>query len=158
MKNCLFLSTSRSLFGFSLLLIICQACSIDSEPIRYGQDQCSYCHMTIVDKIHAAEIVNENGKVFKYDAVECMINDLAAFQGGSPALNLVNHYESPEMLHPAEESTFLISENFPSPMGANLTAFSIKDSALSIQAKMGGSLYSWKELNNHLNSQDEGGH
>jgi copper chaperone NosL len=30
--------------------------------------------MTIVDKVHAAEIVTKKGKVCKFDATECMIN------------------------------------------------------------------------------------
>lgn len=39
------------------------SCSIAPEPINYGQDGCHFCKMTIVDKVHAAEIVTTKGKV-----------------------------------------------------------------------------------------------
>ena len=35
--------------------------------------------MTIVDKVHAAEIVTQKGKVYKFDATECMINFMDEF-------------------------------------------------------------------------------
>lgn len=133
-----------------LVFIGFTSCKVDQEPINYGHDQCHYCHMTIVDKIHGAEIVNDKGKVFKYDAVECMLNDLHDFESGEPQLIMVNHYEEATRLIPAAEAHYLISDQLPSPMGAFLTAFPNRESAVKAKAEMGGQLYDWSQLKDHL--------
>lgn len=94
------------------------SCSIAPEPINYGQDGCHFCKMTIVDKVHAAEIVTTKGKVYKFDATECMINFMDEFETSNIELFLSNNYSTPEELIDSKEATFLISENVPSPMGA----------------------------------------
>lgn len=82
--------------------------------------------MTIVDKQHAAELVSAKGKVFKYDAIECMINDLKKKKDLEIGLLFVNDYASPGTLIDAKIATFLISEQIKSPMGAFLSAFEKK--------------------------------
>ena len=126
------------------------SCNISPKPIEYGQDACHFCKMTIVDKIHAAEVVTAKGKVYKFDATECMINFLNEFDTSTIALYLSNNFTNPEELIDATQATFLISENVPSPMGAFLTAFKTKDAAKIVLNEKGGKLYSWDELLNHL--------
>jgi len=107
--------------------------------------------MTIVDKVHAAEIVTNKGKVYKFDASECMINFLNEFEDFSEIeLYLTNNYTEPEVLIDATKATFLISENIPSPMGAFLSAFKNKVEAEKMLAEKGGKLYTWDELLVHL--------
>jgi copper chaperone NosL len=107
--------------------------------------------MTIVDKVHAAEVVTNKGKVYKFDATECMINFIKEFDRSEIALYLSNNYTIPEALIDATKATFLISENIPSPMGANLSAFKNFSDAEKFQSERGGDLYSWEELLMHLN-------
>ncbi len=133
------------MIGFALL-----SCSPKPQAIAYGADGCHYCKMTIVDRIHAAEIVTNKGKVYKFDAIECMLNYDKEIEEGINAMYLVNHYGNPEELINASEATFLISENIPSPMGAFLTAFKTKDEAGKIKMEKEGKIYSWKELLEHL--------
>ncbi len=57
-----------------ILLLIVTNCSVSPKAIDYGNDGCHFCKMTIVDKLHAAEVVTNKGKVYKFDATECMIN------------------------------------------------------------------------------------
>ena len=102
--------------------------------------------MTIVDKIHAAEIVTKKGKVYKFDATECMVNFSKEFDTNEIALYLSNDYMRPEVLTDATQATFLISENVPSPMGANLSAFSNQSDAEKVQSDKGGDLYKWNQL------------
>lgn len=150
-QNYFFLAQWKSNYVLLLLAFISiTACKVDQEAINYGHDQCHYCHMTIVDKIHGAEIVNDKGKVFKYDAVECMINDLQDFESGEAQLQLVNHYERATELITAAEAYYLISEQLPSPMGAFLTAFPNHESALKAKGELGGQLYDWPQLKDHL--------
>ena len=105
--------------------------------------------MTIVDAQHAAEPVTDKGKVFKFDAVECMLNYKLDHSETGVALNLCNHYSNPGELIDAEEASFLISEGIPSPMGAFLTAFGSEEAAKEAQKVHGGILYNWTTLNKH---------
>lgn len=130
------------------------ACSVRPQEINYGSDSCHFCSMTIVDKIHGAEIVTKKGKVFKYDAIECMVNNLKEIGTQNIALYLSNHYARPEELIDATEATFLISENLPSPMGAFLTAFEKESDVEKALAEKGGHLYTWDELLLKLNDKD----
>ena len=57
-----------------LMLITGLSCSTDPEPISFGVDQCTLCRMNISDSKFGAEIVTKKGKIFKYDAAECMLN------------------------------------------------------------------------------------
>jgi len=125
-------------------------CSNGPQPIEYGSDGCFFCKMTIVDKIHGAEIVTDKGKVYKFDAAECMINVLEEFENTNIARFLTNGYTQPEILIDATQATFLISEKIPSPMGAFLSAFKNKEDAIKIQSENGGTLYTWEEIKSHL--------
>ena len=127
------------------------ACSPKPKAIEYGVDGCHFCKMTIVDKVHAAEVVTNKGKVYKFDAAECMVNFRKELDTTSIALYLVNDFKQPEVLIDATKATYLISENIPSPMGAFLSAFSKKEEALSTKNEHQGDIYSWEELLQHLN-------
>jgi len=133
------------------LLLILFSCNVSPKPIDYGNDGCHFCKMTIVDKLHAAEIVTKKGKVYKFDATECMVNFIKEFDTSKIELYLSNNYNEKGALIDATQATFLISENIPSPMGAFLSAFKNKTQALQMQSKKGGELYSWEELISNLN-------
>ena len=129
-----------------LALFTLTACTIEQSPIVYGKDACYFCKMNIVDKQHAAEIVTRKGKAYKYDAIECMIRDVLKRDETEIALFLITDYYNPGKLVDATKATYLISENLPSPMGANLTGFESKNKAEETQKEKSGTLYSWDEL------------
>ena len=133
------------------LLLMLVSCNVSPQAIDYGSDGCHFCKMTIVDKVHAAEIVTKKGKVYKFDATECMINFMNDFDASEIELYLSNNYTEPEQLIDAKRATFLISKNIPSPMGAYLSAFKNKADAEKMQSEKGGNLYSWEELLVHFN-------
>jgi copper chaperone NosL len=126
-------------------------CNIEPQPINYGKDVCHFCKMTIVDKLHASEIVTKKAKVYKFDAIECMINFLKDYDKTKVKLFLSNDYLEPEALIDATKSTFLISDNISSPMGAFLSAFKNKEDALQIQKNQGGKLYNWQKIQLQIN-------
>ena len=132
-------------------LMMLVSCNVSPQAIDYGSDGCHFCKMTIVDKVHAAEIVTKKGKVYKFDATECMINFMNDFDASEIELYLSNNYTEPEQLIDAQKATFLISKNIPSPMGAYLSAFKNKADAEKMQSEKGGDLYSWEELLVHFN-------
>lgn len=137
---------NKSLLLLINLFLILSSCTIEPQAIEYGKDACFYCEMTIVDKIHGAEIVTKKGKVYKFDAAECMIYHIKETNPDEIALFLTNRFNKPEELIDATNATYLISENIPSPMGAYLSAFKLKQDAESVLAKKGGKLYTWKEI------------
>ncbi len=136
---------------FTVTLISVLSCSKQPKAIDYGNDGCHFCKMTIVDKIHASELITDKGKVYKFDATECMMDYLK----DNPELDtfalLSNHFEKAGSFIKVEDATFLISKNLPSPMGANLTAFESLEKAKEIQSEKGGKLYKWTELKARLN-------
>ncbi len=129
---------------FSLLFLV--SCSVEKSPINYGKDACHFCQMTIVDRQHASEVVTDKGKAYKYDSIECMLNDMNENNERKIELYLIDDYSKPGELIDALKATYLISENLPSPMGANLTGFGSKEKAVETQKEKGGTLYSWNEL------------
>ncbi|MBZ0201498.1 MAG: nitrous oxide reductase accessory protein NosL [Ignavibacteria bacterium] len=124
------------------------SCSTEPEDINFSGDQCSLCKMNISDTKFGAEIVTKKGKIYKYDAVECMMNALSL---GNVAYDDAAGFYTIDASHPkhltdAVNAAYLISEKLPSPMGANLTAFGKKSDAESKQKEFGGEVQSWNDL------------
>lgn len=134
-----------------LILILSGACKAEPEPIAYESDACHFCRMTIVDRQHGAEMVSNKGKVFKFDAVECLLNSLKDADPDTFALFLVNTYGQPGELQEASQAVFLVSEGIPSPMGEYLTAFTGQAAAEAAREEHGGTIYSWEEIRNLFN-------
>jgi copper chaperone NosL len=117
------------------------------EPLKFGHDGCAYCKMTIIDPKFGAELITRKGKIFKFDAVECMIN----FEK--------NKYVKPEEigryyvidasgkgLIAAEEAIFMHSEKLPSPMGANISAFSVSAENEALIKSYNGKKMNWQQV------------
>lgn len=131
-----------------LLTLALSSCSTKPVPIEFGRDQCSLCRMTISEVKFGAEIITKKGKPHKFDAAECMMNSLSLEHvkyddaGGFYVVDAAN----PQQLTDAVKAAYLISEKFPSPMGANLSAFANKTDAEKFQQTYGGELFNWETL------------
>ena len=134
---------------YTLLIIIwTTSCNVQERPIQYGSDDCDYCKMIIMDHRYGSELVTQKGKVYTFDAAECLIEFLYQNEAlGKEARSLlVTPYTQPDHLIDASSATFLVSREMPSPMGAYLTAFSERDTAAAFQQEKGGDLYTWEAL------------
>ena len=131
-------------------LFICvlglSACTVEPKPIIWGKDACNYCKMNIVDKMHAAEYVTTKGKVYKYDAIECLINELIDKDFPESKFTLIRDYGNNGEFTEAKKATYLISEGIPSPMGGFLSGFSNKSKAQNTLKEKEGKLYNWKQI------------
>ena len=134
-----------------LALLMLASCKIEPQPIAFGTDACHFCHMTIVDRQHACELVTGKGKAFKFDAVECLLNHIKEVPADPKALLLVSDFYQPGTLIDAEGAAYLVSENLPSPMGAFLTAFVSEAGGRKAQLEYGGTLYDWQGIQNQFN-------
>ena len=89
------------------MLWLLSSCTPQPEAIEYGSDMCKFCKMSIVDAQHGAELVTSKGKLYKFDAIECMIRYAHQDEKSNYAFELVNIYSSPKELVNASESYFL---------------------------------------------------
>lgn len=129
-------------------VVILMGCSTDPEPINFGTDQCALCKMNISDHKFGAEIVTKKGRIYKYDAAECMFNALSL--GDIPYNDAAGFYvidaANPKQLINGVTATYLISEKLPSPMGAFLSAYKNKTDAEKNQSQFGGELKTWDDI------------
>ncbi|NNM23830.1 MAG: hypothetical protein HKO54_09765 [Flavobacteriaceae bacterium] len=142
----------KNLITLFSLLFVMVSCNLEPKKINFGEDSCYYCSMTIVDRQHAAQLITKKGKVYNFDAAECMINALSDFEEAEIGRYLVTDYETPEKLIDATSATFIVSPEIPSPMRANLAALASQANAVSLQQSKSGELYSWEEIQLLLNN------
>ena len=128
------------------MMIFISSCNSGPKPINYGADACDFCRMTIVDKQHAAQVVIKTGKAFKYDAIECMLNDLKEWEHPEIRHYLVADYANPGVLTDASTAAYLISQDIPSPMGEFLTAFENEDKRNETVQNVSGTALDWNGL------------
>jgi len=103
--------------------------------------------MTVVDKTHSAEYTTKKSKSYMFDAVECLVRKLNRENNEDQmSFILVADYANPGELTNATEATYLISKAIKSPMGANLSAFKLKEDAQKNQKEFGGDIYNWSEI------------
>ena len=131
-------------------MLVFISCAIEPSKIAYGQDACHFCKMTIVEETHAAQIVTKKGKAFKYDAIECLLNDLENHEKEDIALYLVTDYLTPQKLIDAKTATFLISKSIQSPMGANLSAFENRNEIEEYAKNEEDKIFDWADLQKHF--------
>lgn len=132
----------------ALLAIILAGCSIEPKPIEYGVDNCAFCRMTIADQKYGAEAITKKGKIYKYDALECMVNDMQ--RGGLVEAEfhslLTVDFTQPTTLIDATTAVYLQSDQLRSPMAVNLTSFSDDQSARDARKRYNGSVMAWGEV------------
>ncbi len=136
----------KNLTSILLLCSLLTACTPTVDPVVFGEDMCAHCKMTIVDEQFAAEAVSQKGKVYKFDAIECMVEFLKIKQSDEMALTLVRDYENPKEWQNANQCNYLISKDLPSPMGAGLSAWLSKENAEAMKTERGGEVYDWEAL------------
>ncbi|MEY8847939.1 nitrous oxide reductase accessory protein NosL [Psychroserpens sp. XS_ASV72] len=139
---------------FTLLIVICifLNCSKDPQPINYGSDMCHFCQMTIVTKTHAAQMVTDKGKQYKFDAIECMIHFLEDKKDLEKESNLlIANYDNPGTMINAKTAGYLICDEITSPMGANLSGFKSMDMARKKINSNSSQYFDWDGICRKLN-------
>lgn len=136
--------------GLTLLIsILFFSCSQKPQPISYGKDACEHCKMTIMDNRFGAEIVTVKGRIYKFDAAECMVDFIKSNPErlASPKdMHLTVNVASPGNLIDAHRAFFLKDEAFKSPMGGNLAAFNTRQMAENNLQTADGEVLTWEEL------------
>ena len=92
-------------------------CTSGPKDVRYGLERCAHCMMVIDDDRFVAQLVTSKGKVFSFDAVEC----LARYNtDDSQHSRWVWSRLDGGAWKRAEESRYVHNESVRSPMGGNV--------------------------------------
>ncbi len=125
-----------------LLIATLVACRVEPKEIRFGEDGCAWCKMTVMDKRFAAELVTSKGKVYVFDAVECMLHYAEEQHNTEFKYRLVMTYDNPGKFSDILDVCVVKSDSIRSPMGEGLAAFSSCEGAIDKARETGGTLWS----------------
>jgi len=136
---------------FALLLF--SSCSTGPEPIRYGQDACFHCKMTLTDIRFGAEIVTQKGKVFKFDDLNCLTRYLneGKIEEKDIAQIVSVDFKKAGVFVDVQQAFFLQNEAIKSPMRGDVACFSDKNSLEAVKGAIGGGKeLTWAEVKAEL--------
>lgn len=138
----------RKIFSIIIIGVLLCACKPEPEALRYGQDVCYTCKMTLVDKKYGAELVTVKGKVYKFDDVNCMAGFIHSgyLKDQTISLTLITDYAQPGTLIPAQEAFYLKSDNLRSPMASEIAAFGSTESLQKNKETLTGTALRWSEV------------
>ena len=135
-------------FALTLFAIVFSACSKQPQPINYGEDECEFCKMIVMDKRYGAELVTDKGKIFMFDSIECLVGylDNQKISKDNYTSVWVGNYANPGNIIGAEKALYLKNDELRSPMGLNVLAVENQGQYDKLQKEFGGDLVTWKDL------------
>jgi len=136
-----------------LLSVGLLSCSVGPEPIRFGEDGCYNCKMTISDRRFGAEVVSDKGKVYKFDDLNCLNDFLKTDYLPTAEIKhvLAVDFSHPGNLIPAEQAFFLKNEALKSPMRSDVATFSTDADREKVSVEVGGGAkMNWDEIRKNL--------
>ncbi len=128
-----------------LLAIMSISCQSGPEPIAFGEDHCDYCKMGIVDPKFGGELITQKGRVYKFDAIECLVPYLSENKELEIKGTYALPFDMPGKLVHVDSLYFLQSPRFKSPMGGHVGALTKMD-----PEEQESSYWDWKELQERL--------
>ncbi|MBL7807337.1 MAG: nitrous oxide reductase accessory protein NosL [Saprospiraceae bacterium] len=124
------------------------SCAAKPEPIRYGEDNCYFCKMTLTDKRYGAELVTQKGKVYKFDDLNCLCNfiKLGEVTPENTAFTLAVDFNTGQLTD-VHNGFFLSNESLKSPMRADIASFANLEHRNALKTELGGGQeMSWQEV------------
>lgn len=118
--------------------------------------QCAHCKMDIKSAKFEAKAIQKDGQTFHFDAIECLVNYLKTKKESDFDKLLVTDYNTQKLIG-VDSAYFLKSKSLPSPMGANLSAFSNENDAKALQKNDADMVMDWPSLKERFVSSNFGG-
>ena len=137
------------------VIIIPFLCLILTGSAIAQSSRCVQCNMEIANKSFRAKAINDKGEAVYFDAIECLVNYLKTKNEKSFSELFVTDYTSGEYID-ATKASYLKSRAIPSPMGANLSAYSSERAAKEALKSREGQIFSWPALKERFVSSDFG--
>lgn len=147
-------SMGKAVAGLFLpVLFSLGACQTGPEPIRYGQDSCQHCKMTLMDQRFGAEIVTKKGRVYKFDDLNCLVAHLKAGQVAADQVEqlVAVDFAQKGQFVSLQKAFFLQNEALKSPMRADVAVFSDMKALENVRTLLGsGQTPTWQALQSTL--------
>ena len=131
-----------------LVTILITSCSKQPQPINYGEDECEFCKMMVMDKRYGAELVTDKAKIYFFDSIECLVGylDNKKLNNNNYSSVWVGNYANPGNLIDASKAIYLKNDELRSPMGLNVLAVESVEQYESIFNQYGGKQLNFKDL------------
>jgi copper chaperone NosL len=139
----------RSFFTVMLIasLTIFAGCEPKPQPIDFGGDPCAYCRMIITEPEFGTQTLNNQGRSFKFDSIECMAAyELTTDEPDNIHSSWVSDFLNRDEWIEARSAVYLHSETLRSPMGLNLSAYKNREAAEEMQQEYGGEIADFNEV------------
>lgn len=136
---------ARLSLAVALALVACAPAG--PRAMRWGEEACGYCRMTITDRRFGAQAMGARGRIEAFDSVECLadfVNAAAARAGGERPRAWVSDFLRPGTFLPVDSARFVRLARAGSPMGAGLAAVSVAAPANAVAIE--GAPMTWAEL------------
>jgi copper chaperone NosL len=116
------------------------------RAIKLNQDACAFCKMTITELPFATQLTTIKGRQYIFDDLTCMVS----YKKENTAVE-VEHFYVADFCNPStfvdiDQAMLLQSDSLRSPMGGNMAAFAVRDSAMLYKTRYNASEVSWAEL------------
>ena len=129
------------------IVMLASCVQVTVAPVAIeADDMCSFCRMSISEKRYAAELISNDGQVFKFDEIGCMANFIKQKKNnGDVHAAFVMDFDRREWL-PAENAFYVRSSELKTPMNGGIVAFENQSSAEGAAAKYHGALVRFAEV------------
>jgi copper chaperone NosL len=115
------------------------------KPVEIeAADMCSFCRMAVSQPRYAAEIVDGEENVYKFDDIGCMVRFLKKHQLQGAAM-FVRDYTGAGWIN-APEALYVRAESIPSPMGGHTIALKQRPAAEEQARRFQGTVLNWEKL------------
>lgn len=116
------------------------------RPLVEGREVCDHCHMTMVERRFAAELVSTTGKVTPFDDVGCLARGVVAADSSRIASLWVADFLEPDSIVSVERMVFLRTDSIRTPMNYGIVAVRPGPGADSLARVVGGVRLAWRDV------------
>ncbi|MEX0315354.1 MAG: nitrous oxide reductase accessory protein NosL [Allomuricauda sp.] len=117
--------------------------------------QCAHCKMDVKNDKFKAKAIHNTGRTLHFDATECLVNYLKNKKESDFDQLLVTDYNTENYVS-ASTAYYLKNKSIPSPMGANLSAYSSENEAIAMKKRKEGDVMDWEALKERFVSSNFG--
>lgn len=139
-----FTNKKATVVAVLFLPILLHSCSAQPESFHYGNDACTFCKMTIMQKGFANEWVTDKGKVYKFDDLHCLLSFRKTDNSKGEAY--INDFNGKKELVKATDLFFVQSKEIEAPMGGHFAAFINKADAEKWAKTNGAQVQTWQHI------------
>jgi len=138
----------NSIYLFLSLFLLLIGCSKEPKPISYGEDECEFCKMLVMDKRYGSEMVTAKGKIYFFDSIECLVGYIDNMKMSKDDYHSlwVSNYANPGDIIDAEDADYLKNDSLRSPMGLNVLAVETDQQLEPILKEYGGTKLQFNDL------------